>query len=119
MPGSQSGVAHAIAEAALSHGPPRRLLLNSDAYEAVTTALRERLAALEASARARTRPTPSTRRAHFPPVNAPAATVLRVTVITTPGQITRMKGGDRRSRITRRAITFTGVEPVHSKGART
>jgi NAD(P)-dependent dehydrogenase (short-subunit alcohol dehydrogenase family) len=48
MPGSQSGVAHAIVEAALSHDPPRRLLLNSDAYEAVTAALRERLAALEA-----------------------------------------------------------------------
>jgi NAD(P)-dependent dehydrogenase (short-subunit alcohol dehydrogenase family) len=48
MPGSQSGVAHAIVEAALSHDPPRRLLLNSDAYELVTTALRDRLASLEA-----------------------------------------------------------------------
>jgi NAD(P)-dependent dehydrogenase (short-subunit alcohol dehydrogenase family) len=47
-PGSQSGVAHAIVEAALSHDPPRRLLLNSDTYGAVTAALRERLAALEA-----------------------------------------------------------------------
>jgi NAD(P)-dependent dehydrogenase (short-subunit alcohol dehydrogenase family) len=48
MPGSQSGVAHAIIEAALSDDPPRRLLLNSDAYDLVTTALRDRLASLEA-----------------------------------------------------------------------
>ena len=48
MPGSQSGVAHAIVEAALSDEPPLRLLLNSDAYEAVTTTLRERLDELEA-----------------------------------------------------------------------
>ena len=48
MPGSQSGVAHAIVEAALSPAPPRRLLLNSDAYEAVTAALRDRPAAFEA-----------------------------------------------------------------------
>lgn len=48
MPGSQSGVAHAIVEAALADDPPRRLLLNSDAYELVTSALRERLAAFEA-----------------------------------------------------------------------
>jgi hypothetical protein len=48
MPGSRSGVAHAIVEAALADDPPRRLLLNSDAYELVTAALRERLAAFEA-----------------------------------------------------------------------
>jgi NAD(P)-dependent dehydrogenase (short-subunit alcohol dehydrogenase family) len=48
MPGSQSGVAHAIVETALSDEPPLRLLLNSDAYEAVTTTLRERLHELEA-----------------------------------------------------------------------
>jgi NAD(P)-dependent dehydrogenase (short-subunit alcohol dehydrogenase family) len=48
MPGSQSGVAHAIIEAALSDEPPLRLLLNSDAYDAVTTTLRERLNELEA-----------------------------------------------------------------------
>jgi NAD(P)-dependent dehydrogenase (short-subunit alcohol dehydrogenase family) len=47
MPGSQSGVAHAIIEASLSDAPPKRLLLNSDAYELVTTALRERLGDLE------------------------------------------------------------------------
>lgn len=55
MPGSQSGVAHAIVEAALSDAPPSRLLLNSDAYELVTNAVRDRLAgfeAQEASARA-------------------------------------------------------------------
>ena len=43
MAGSQSGVAHATIEAALSTHPPRRLLLNSDAYTNVTTAIRERL----------------------------------------------------------------------------
>lgn len=48
MPGSQSGLAHAIIEAALSDEPPRRLLLNSDAYEMVTTTVRERLAGWEA-----------------------------------------------------------------------
>lgn len=49
MPGSQSGVAHAIIEAASNdEAPPLRLLLNSDAYEAVTTAVRERLADFEA-----------------------------------------------------------------------
>ncbi|TDB82070.1 MULTISPECIES: SDR family oxidoreductase [unclassified Micromonospora] len=48
MVGSQSGVAHAIIEAATSADPPLRLLLNSDAYIAVTTTLRERLASLEA-----------------------------------------------------------------------
>lgn len=48
MPGSQSGLAHAIIQAAEAERPPRRLLLNSDAYELVTTALRERLAAFEA-----------------------------------------------------------------------
>ena len=47
MPGSQSGVAHALIEAAESEDPPLRLLLNSDAYENVTGALRERLAAFE------------------------------------------------------------------------
>ncbi|ACU38102.1 SDR family oxidoreductase [Actinosynnema mirum] len=48
MPGSQSGVAHAVIEAALSDDPPLRLLLNSDAHELVTGAVRERLAAFEA-----------------------------------------------------------------------
>lgn len=48
MPGSQSGLAHAIIEAAELDAPPRRLLLNSDAYELVTTTLRERLASFEA-----------------------------------------------------------------------
>ena len=48
MPGSQSGLAHAIIEAAELDAPPRRLLLNSDAYVLVTTALRERLASFEA-----------------------------------------------------------------------
>jgi NAD(P)-dependent dehydrogenase (short-subunit alcohol dehydrogenase family) len=48
MPGSQSGVAHAIVEAASSDDPPLRLLLNSDAYELVTGAVRDRLAAWEA-----------------------------------------------------------------------
>jgi NAD(P)-dependent dehydrogenase (short-subunit alcohol dehydrogenase family) len=47
MPGSQSGVAHAIVEAALSEEAPQRLLLNSDAYELVTAALRDRLTGLE------------------------------------------------------------------------
>ncbi|WP_225625931.1 SDR family oxidoreductase [Streptomyces werraensis] len=47
MVASQSGVAHATIEAALSDNPPLRLLLNSDAYEAVTTTVRGRLAALE------------------------------------------------------------------------
>lgn len=48
MPGSQSGLAHAILEAAASDAPPRRLLLNSDAYDLVTTTVRERLASWEA-----------------------------------------------------------------------
>ncbi|MFD4638186.1 SDR family oxidoreductase [Lentzea sp. NPDC058436] len=48
MPGSQSGVANAIINAALSDAPPLRLLLNSDAYELVTNAVRERLTAFEA-----------------------------------------------------------------------
>ena len=48
MPGSQSGLAHAILEAAASDRPPRRLLLNSDAFELVTTTVRERLALWEA-----------------------------------------------------------------------
>lgn len=48
MPASQSGVAHATIEAALSESPPLRLLLNSDAYEAVTGTLRDRLATFEA-----------------------------------------------------------------------
>jgi NAD(P)-dependent dehydrogenase (short-subunit alcohol dehydrogenase family) len=47
MPGSQSGVAHALVEAALSEEPPLRLLLNSDAYQAVTTTLRRRLNELQ------------------------------------------------------------------------
>ncbi len=48
MPGSQSGLAHAIIEAASMDEPPRRLLVNSDAYEMVTTTVRERLASWEA-----------------------------------------------------------------------
>jgi NAD(P)-dependent dehydrogenase (short-subunit alcohol dehydrogenase family) len=48
MVGSQSGVARATMEAALSENPPLRLLLNSDAYEAVTGTVRRRLASLEA-----------------------------------------------------------------------
>ena len=47
MPASQSGVAHATIEAALSDDPPLRLLVNSDAYELVTSAVRERLAGFE------------------------------------------------------------------------
>jgi NAD(P)-dependent dehydrogenase (short-subunit alcohol dehydrogenase family) len=47
MVGSQSGVAHATIEAALSATPPRRLLLNSDAFALVTDALRRRLAEFE------------------------------------------------------------------------
>lgn len=47
MAGSQSGVAHAIIEAADSGNAPLRLLLNSDAYEAVTTTVRQRLVSLE------------------------------------------------------------------------
>ncbi|MDJ1131698.1 SDR family oxidoreductase [Streptomyces iconiensis] len=47
MVGSQSGVAHAIIEAALCEDPPLRLLLNSDAYDAVTATVRRRLAAWE------------------------------------------------------------------------
>ncbi|WP_199440261.1 SDR family oxidoreductase [Umezawaea beigongshangensis] len=46
MVASQSGVAHATIEAALSEDPPLRLLLNSDAYEAVTTTVQDRLASL-------------------------------------------------------------------------
>ncbi|MEU7045513.1 SDR family oxidoreductase [Streptomyces varsoviensis] len=46
MPASQSGVAHATIEAALSDDPPLRLLLNSDAYDAVTATVRGRLASL-------------------------------------------------------------------------
>ncbi|WP_197376861.1 SDR family oxidoreductase [Mycolicibacterium baixiangningiae] len=48
MVASQSGVAHAVIEAALSGNPPLRLLLNSDAYETVTATVRDRLASLEA-----------------------------------------------------------------------
>ncbi|WP_193043032.1 SDR family oxidoreductase [Mycolicibacterium baixiangningiae] len=47
MVASQSGVAHAVIEAALSGNPPLRLLLNSDAYETVTATVRDRLASLE------------------------------------------------------------------------
>ncbi|AUS79715.1 KR domain-containing protein [Actinoalloteichus sp. AHMU CJ021] len=47
MVGSQSGVAHAIIEAVTSGNPPLRLLLNSDAYDAVTSTVRRRLASLE------------------------------------------------------------------------
>ncbi|MEV0264665.1 SDR family oxidoreductase [Streptomyces sp. NPDC050617] len=46
MVASQSGVAHAVIEAALSDDPPLRLLLNSDAYDAVTATVRDRLASL-------------------------------------------------------------------------
>ncbi|MFE7114747.1 SDR family oxidoreductase [Streptomyces sp. NPDC057654] len=46
MVASQSGVAHAVIEAALSDDPPLRLLLNSDAYDAVTSTVRGRLASL-------------------------------------------------------------------------
>jgi NAD(P)-dependent dehydrogenase (short-subunit alcohol dehydrogenase family) len=48
MVGSPSGVARAVIEAALSDDPPRRLLLNSDAFALVTAALRTRLAGFEA-----------------------------------------------------------------------
>ncbi|MGW0894873.1 SDR family oxidoreductase [Saccharopolyspora sp. NPDC002578] len=48
MVGSQSGVARSVVEAATSPEPPLRLLLNSDAYEAVTDAARGRLTAWEA-----------------------------------------------------------------------
>ncbi|GAA5141698.1 SDR family oxidoreductase [Nocardioides marinquilinus] len=47
MPASQSGVAHATIEAALADDPPLRLLVNSDAYELVTGAVRDRLAGFE------------------------------------------------------------------------
>lgn len=46
MVGSQSGVAHALIEAAVSDSPPLRLLTNSDAYDNVITALEQRLADL-------------------------------------------------------------------------
>lgn len=46
MVGSQSGVAHAIIEAAVSNTPPLRVLLNSDAYDNVTAAVAERLEGL-------------------------------------------------------------------------
>lgn len=48
MVASQSGVAHAVVEAALQPDPPLRLLLNSDAYELVTVAIQERLDGLRA-----------------------------------------------------------------------
>jgi hypothetical protein len=44
---SQTKVAAAMIEAALSENPPRRLLLGSDAYDLVTKALNERLATFE------------------------------------------------------------------------
>lgn len=47
MPGSQSKVAAAMIEAALSPNPPRHLLLGSDAYGLVTDALKERLSTFE------------------------------------------------------------------------
>lgn len=47
MPASQSGVVHATIEAALSENPPLRLLINSDAYELVTSTVRQRLAGFE------------------------------------------------------------------------
>ncbi|MDR7275100.1 SDR family oxidoreductase [Catenuloplanes atrovinosus] len=47
MVATQSGTAHAIIVAATSPEPPLRLLLNGDAYEAVTSTLRQRLADLE------------------------------------------------------------------------
>lgn len=46
MVGSQSGLAHAVIEAVAHGDPPLRLLLNSDAYEAVTSTVAERLEAL-------------------------------------------------------------------------
>jgi len=46
MVGSQSGVVHAIVEAALSDDPPLRLLVNSDAYDNVIAALEARLESL-------------------------------------------------------------------------
>lgn len=46
MVGSQSGVAHALIEAAVSEAPPLRLLTNSDAYDNVIAALEQRLADL-------------------------------------------------------------------------
>ncbi|WP_249998566.1 SDR family oxidoreductase [Actinoplanes sp. M2I2] len=47
MVATQSGTAHAVLAAATSDEPPLRLLINSDAYEAVTAGLRKRLADLE------------------------------------------------------------------------
>jgi len=47
MPGSQTKVAAAMIEAALSENPPRHLLLGSDAYRLVTNALNERLSTFE------------------------------------------------------------------------
>jgi len=47
MPGSQTKVAAAMIEAALSENPPRRLLLGSDAYRLVTNVLNERLSTFE------------------------------------------------------------------------
>ncbi|MEQ3553927.1 SDR family oxidoreductase [Pseudonocardia nematodicida] len=46
MPGSPSGLAHAIIETAVSADPPLRLLLNSDGYANVIEALEQRLADL-------------------------------------------------------------------------
>ncbi|MEJ2864787.1 SDR family oxidoreductase [Actinomycetospora flava] len=48
MPGSPSGLAHAVITAVTSPEPPLRLLLNSDGYQLVTAAVRDRLEGLEA-----------------------------------------------------------------------
>lgn len=48
QPGSQSKVIAAIIEIAGRPAPPQRLILGSDAYELVTSTLRERLASYEA-----------------------------------------------------------------------
>ena len=60
MPGSQSGVAHAIIEAASSDAPPKRLLLNSDAYEPSPPAFASDSATSNDSGRRPTRRTSST-----------------------------------------------------------
>lgn len=46
MVGSQSGVAHALIEAALSADPPLRLITNSDAYTNVLSGLEHRTDAM-------------------------------------------------------------------------
>jgi hypothetical protein len=54
---SQTRVVAAMIEAALSEHPPRRLLLESDAYHLVTHALQERLSTFERQKAVRSRPT--------------------------------------------------------------